>query len=83
MQGSAADHTKLAFVLNHAFCAAEDMPFQVTGIIHDEMTQDAPKEEKEWYRCCMQDAWDTASERLAPGIPMKIAISEGKNWGAK
>ncbi|KKL45896.1 hypothetical protein LCGC14_2351030, partial [marine sediment metagenome] len=83
VQGSAADHTKLAFVLNHAFCQADNMPFQVTGVIHDEMTQDVPEEEKEWYRGCMQDAWDTASERLAPGIPMRIAISEGENWGAK
>ena len=83
VQGSAADHTKLAFVLNHAFCQADNMPFQVTGVIHDEMTQDVPEEEKEWYRGCMQDAWDTASERLAPGIPMRIAISEGETWGVK
>ena len=83
VQGSAADHTKLAFVLNHAFCQADNMPFQVTGVIHDEMTQDVPEEEKEWYRGCMQDAWDTASERLAPRMPMRIAISEGENWGAK
>ena len=83
VQGSAADHTKLAFVLNHAFCKTADMPFCVTGIIHDEMLQDVPKEEAEWYRGTIQDAWDYSSERLAPGIPMRIAISEGETWGVK
>lgn len=83
VQGSAADHTKLAFVLNHGFCQADDMPFCVIDIIHDEMLQDVPKGEADWYRDMMQDSWDHSSERLAPGIPMNIEIKQGKNWGVK
>ena len=83
IQGSAADHTKLAFITNHRFCLADDMPFCVTGVIHDEILQDVPKEEAEFYRGLMQDAWDYASDKLAPGIPMRIEVKQGENWGVK
>ena len=83
IQGSAADHTKLAFVINHRLCSSAGVPFRVTGVIHDEILQDVPKEDAKFYRELMQKAWDEASEKLAPGIPMRIEVKQGENWGVK
>jgi DNA polymerase-1 len=83
IQGSAADHTKAALVANHRLCKEAGLEFRVTGVIHDELLQDVPLGGREVYRHILQRSWDEASARLAPGIPMKIAIVEGNNWGAK
>ena len=83
IQGSAADHTKLALVKLHQMCADNDVPFLVTHIVHDEIVQQAPIGQAELYADLMKAAWDEASRELAPGINITADVAQGPTWGVK
>lgn len=83
IQGSAADHTKLALVNLHKFCREFDLPFLVTHVVHDEIVQQVPEERAETYASLLRRAWNDASSKLAPGINITVKIAQGENWGVK
>ncbi len=83
IQGSAADHTKLALVKLHQMCAENNVPFLVTHIVHDEIVQQAPIEQAELYADLMNTAWNEASRELAPGINITAEVAQGETWSVK
>ena len=83
VQGSAADHTKLAFVNMHQICADEGIPFRTNLVVHDEMAVDVPAGLMVKYRQAMNDAWYEAGKTLAPGVELPIEMASGANWGCK
>jgi len=83
IQGSAADHTKLALVNLHQKCKKEGLPFMVTHVVHDEIVQQAPLPKDKLYASTMKEAWDKSSQRLAPGINITANIVQGETWGVK
>ncbi len=83
IQGSAADHTKLALVKLHQMCADVGLEFSVTHIVHDEIVQQAPIEHAEQYANLLQSAWEEATRELAPGINITVDVVQGSTWGVK
>ncbi len=83
IQGSAADHTKMALVNIHKKCAELNMPFCVTMVVHDEIVMDVPIEHKDLYGAVLKQAWDDASAVLAPGMAIRADVMEGPNWSVK
>ena len=83
IQGSAADHTKLAFVKLHQMCADHGVPFKVTHIIHDEIVQNVPLPQAELYDGLLSVAWEEATRELAPGINITVDVAQGQTWGVK
>jgi len=83
IQGSAADHTKLAMVLFRNYCASEGVPFPLIMTIHDELVCDIESGTTKTYRKLVKQAWHDAGEYVMPGIPMKVDIKVGRNWGVK
>jgi len=81
IQGSAADHTKLALVNLHKKCKQAGVPFAVSMIVHDEMVQDVPQTHAAIYANLLAEAWNDASAALAPGMPITVEVMQGENWG--
>lgn len=83
VQGSAADHTKLATLKLFQKCEAEGLPYRAILVVHDELVQDVPIEQKDIYGRLLQESWDEASAELAPGMAIKTKVLEGKDWSVK
>jgi DNA polymerase-1 len=83
IQGTAADHTKLAMALLHSDCYATGMPFPVIMAVHDELVLDIGPGTETDYARLVESAWITAGEKIVPGIPMKVDVAIGENWGVK
>lgn len=80
IQGSAADHAKLALALAHREAGPHNLEFCVTMVVHDEITADAPTPEGR-YKTWLKNAWVEAGKELIPGIPMKADVGAGPSWG--
>jgi DNA polymerase-1 len=83
IQGTAADHTKLAMVLVHERCKQEGVPFPIIMAVHDELVLDVAPGTEDGYASMVEWAWLEAGERIVPGIPMKVDIAIGDSWGVK
>lgn len=83
IQGSAADHLKLAMVKLHQSCADNGLEFRVTHVIHDEIVQRVPVEDADIYATLLENAWNEASRELAPGIKITVEVKQGETWGVK
>jgi len=80
IQGSAADHTKLALVNLHRACSEASLPFRAVLVVHDEIVQDVRVENSSTYAKMLEKAWDDASAKLAPGMALRAEVFEGANW---
>ena len=83
VQGSAADHTKLALVNMHKICSDEGMPFRTNLVVHDEVGTDVPSGMLTKYKQAMKDAWHDAGHTLAAGVELPIEMASGRDWGCK
>ena len=83
VQGSAADHTKLAFVNMHQICVDEGLLFRTNLVVHDEMGIDVPSGMMAKYKQAMKDAWADAGNTLAAGGELPIEMASGRTWGCK
>ena len=79
IQGTAADHTKLALVLMREYSKGK---FRATMAIHDELVNDLKPGEAKEQREIALAAWIDAGKRIVPGVPMKVDIKTGRDWGA-
>jgi len=83
VQGSAADHTKLALVKQHQMCASDNQPFRTNMVVHDETVADVHAGEMKYYKPMTVDAWAEAGKAIAPSIELPIEIASGYNWAVK
>lgn len=83
IQGSAADHTKLALNYNKRISEDRDLPFAVTMMVHDEHVMDFPAELKDEYGKLADDAWTLAWKDLIQDVPVKIDGKVGSSWAVK
>jgi DNA polymerase-1 len=83
IQGTAADHTKLAMALTHLRCKEENIPFPIIMAVHDELVLDVAPGTEDGYASMVEWAWLEAGERIVPGIPMKVDVAIGESWGVK
>lgn len=81
IQGTAADHTKLALILKRRYSAEEKVRFSGTMSIHDESVSDLKPGEAKIQKEIDEVAWVDAGKRIVPGIPIKVDIKTGKDWG--
>mgnify|MGYP001616145558 FL=1 len=81
IQGSAAEHTKLALVNNWRESNSRGLEFCVVGAIHDELLSDIPKSKK--IEKLSTDAWMEAGRRVIQDVPIKIDVKIGASWGVK
>ena len=78
IQGTAADHTKLALVLMREYSKSK---FSATMAIHDEIVNDLQPGEAKEQKAIALAAWVDAGERIVKGVPMKVDIKTGRDWG--
>ena len=83
IQGSAADHIKLALGYIHDQCESQGVTFSVTMVIHDEIVCDVPPGEMGKTRKIVSEAWKEAGHKLFPSLPTRVGLVSGPNWGAK
>ena len=79
VQGSAADQTKRWLVLLHKAAKANDIPFDVVLVVHDEVVVDTDRSGI-WRRLLTQTG---AQSGLDVGVefPMKADMEAGPTWG--
>ena len=79
VQGSAADQTKRWLVLLHEAAKANDIPFDVVLVVHDEVVVDTDRSGI-WRRLLTQTG---AQSGLDAGItfPMNVDMKAGPTWG--
>lgn len=83
IQGTAAEHTKLWFVLCHRLSKERRIPFRIPLVVHDEIVADVPPSEvNAWSRALTECGTESGSQVL-DGFQMTIGVKEGDNWGAK
>ena len=80
VQGSAAEHAKLALVYTRELCKAKGLEFLVNIMVHDEMVLDVPKGLIPQYKEIVTEAWLEAGHKLMPNVPTKLVIKTGPNW---
>lgn len=83
IQGSAAEHTKLALTILHRKCKEMKIEFPVTMLIHDEYVLDFPADKEDIYRKLAVDAFVEAGKELIGDIPISVDVGVGESWGAK
>ena len=83
IQGSAADHVKLALGYIHQQCEADNIPFSVVMVIHDEIVLDVPPGLMKKTRKIVENAWKEAGHKLLPSLPTRVGMASGPNWGVK
>jgi len=83
VQGTAAEITKLAFVLMHDGFKAANMEFPITLQVHDELNADVPEDKVDLAKEIMTDAWVQAGKRIIPEVPFVTEIEDGATWGCK
>lgn len=83
IQGGAVDQMKL-WVRNYwELCNEEGIPFNVSGIIHDEQVKDIPKGLRKKIQKMSDEAFERSAVQLFPGVPFTVENEFGKSWGAK
>jgi DNA polymerase-1 len=82
IQGSAADHTKLAVIYNRQMCKDKGERFCVNMVIHDEKVNDLMPGETPAQRKIAEEAWIEAGKVIVD-TPMKVDIVTGTSWGVK
>ena len=83
IQGSAADHIKLAMGYIHDQCESQGVPFSLIMPIHDELVFDVPPGEMKRTRKIVSEAWKEAGHKLFPSLPTRVGLVSGPNWGVK
>ena len=83
IQGTAADHTKLWFVLCHQFSRSERIPFRIPLVVHDELVADVPLGENEQWKGLLASTGALSGKEVVPGMDMSIGVQVGESWGAK
>lgn len=81
IQGSAADHIKLALGYIHDQCESQGIPFSVTMVIHDEIVCDVEPGLMKPTRKIVGEAWKEAGHKLFPSLPTRVNMKSGPNWG--
>ena len=83
VQGSAADHTKLAFVKAHQLSEEAGIDMPVNMVIHDEMCMTVSPGQMKECRQIMEQAWVEAGKEIAPDIELPVEIAGGFSWAVK
>jgi DNA polymerase I-like protein with 3'-5' exonuclease and polymerase domains len=82
IQGSAGDMTKQALAMMHKEWNF-DCPFSVTGIIHDEIVADVPKEYVNDIAKFGQQCMVEVAQKMCPSVPAEAKIYMGSSWACK
>lgn len=83
VQGGAGDFNKMWERLLWEACRAEDIPYSVCGLIHDEVVTDPPKEVYKLTRKLKEESFHQAAKRLFKDIPFRLDMKSGKKWSCK
>ncbi len=79
VQGSAADQTKRWLVLLHQAAKANDIPFDVVLVVHDEIVVDTDRSGI-WRRLLTQTGAQSGLD-VGIGFPMNVDMEAGPTWG--
>lgn len=82
IQGSAGDMTKQALAMMHKEWNF-DCPFSVTGVIHDEIVADVPKEYANDIAKFGQQCMVEVAQKMCPSVPAEAKIYMGSSWACK
>ena len=83
IQGTAAEHTKLWFVLCHEFCKSQGIPFRIPLVVHDELVADILRTEGEVWKTLLSEAGIQSGSVVVPGFTMQTKVKSGVSWGVK
>jgi DNA polymerase I-like protein with 3'-5' exonuclease and polymerase domains len=75
--------TKLMLVNLLDICTLEQIPYPVAYAVHDEVVADVTKEYYDISKAAVESAWQAAGSRIMPGIPTRVDVAVGKDWGCK
>jgi len=79
VQGSAADQTKRWLVLLHQAARANDIPFDVVLVVHDEIVVDTDRSGI-WRRLLTQTGAKSGTD-VGITFPMNVEMEAGPTWG--
>ena len=83
IQGTAAEHTKMWFIMCHQFCRDEGIPFRIPLVVHDELLADVEQSEIPAWGGLLGTSGVEAGNKVVQGFDMTIQVSTGDSWGAK
>lgn len=83
IQRTAALLTKRAVGLQWKYSREMGLDFYTVLAVHDETDGDVPKKLLKTYQTITRRSWEDAASLVIPGMPMRLDMSTGPNWGCK
>lgn len=83
IQGTAAEHTKLWFVLCHKLSQEKEIPFRIPLVVHDELVSDVPPTEEAFWSKILSRFGTISGNIVVPGFQMQTSVRSGSSWGVK
>ena len=83
IQGGASDQMKVMLYYLHMKGKETGLGYHVTMVVHDEVVCSVPKDIAEYYAELVLEAWEYSAEQVIPGIPIRVDVLIGENWGVK